>query len=1021
MKYHRLRFYCFFCVIFVNLGSSIITTAFGTESDKLSLLDLKTHLAGGDNTGAVLGLWNDSIEFCQWQGVTCSRQHRRVTILKLGGQGLSGTIPPSIGNLTFLRRMNMSSNDLHGTIPREIGQLSRLEHLDLSRNFLEGPIPVELTNCTSLKNITLHHNNLTGKIPFELGSLLGVSELWLGYNGFTGNIPSSIGNLTFLRLLSVRRNILRGIVPHELGRLKALEYIELSENKLSGMIPYSFCNLSSLLQIRLVDNRFSGNLMPDMGLCFPRMQKIALGMNRFTGVIPSSLANISGLELFDAASNRLSGPVPKDLGVLQGLKWFNIFRNDLGSRKSGDLEFLVSLTNLSSLTILNIASNNFGGELPSSIVNLSTQLQYLELARNQIHGKIPVGIVNLVNLNVLDFGRNYLTGQIPFSIGKLQKLGQLGFQANRLSGSIPSSIGNLTQLSFLTIDGNRLNGTIPLSLGNCINLQILSLAYNKFSGDIPDKFFDSFEQLISLHLQENALTGLSASVGSLKNLENMYVFDNKLSGEIPRELENLEKLEELLMAGNSLHGNIPHSLSSMKSIRILDFSHNNLSGMIPKDLELLPGLSSLNLSFNQLEGEVPTGGVFSNASEVSLEGNKLLCGGVRQLKLPACSSSKLGRSERPLSLKIIFAITIGAIVFFSSLVVLIIFWRRPPKRESTSSSFPANEHYRVSYNELYKATEGFASSNLIGTGSFGTVYKGILSQSEQPVAIKVLNLQQRGASKSFFAECEALRRIRHRNLLKIITSCSSADFKGNDFMALVFDFMPNGSLEDWLHVNRENQPKKLNFGQILDVAVDIASALDYLHHHCEPPIVHCDLKPSNILLDNNLSAHLGDFGLAKLLVEANETNLSLALTNSVAIKGSIGYIAPEYGMGGEVSTQGDAYSYGILVLEMITGRRPTDDMFNEGLSLNRFCEMAYPDRLDEIVDPYLSPLELDNSLKGAEDRKKLMQCLLSAVEVGLSCSAESAADRMDVRDGLTKILQTKETFNGRRNHQEGSF
>lgn len=118
------------------------------------------------------------------------------------------------------------------------------------------------------------------------------------------------------------------------------------------------------------------------------------------------------------------------------------------------------------------------------------------------------------------------------------------------------------------------------------------------------------------------------------------------------------------------------------------------------------------------------------------------------------------------------------------------------------------------------------------------------------------------------------------------------DFKGNDFMALVFEFMPNGSLEDWLHANTQNQPKMLNLGQILDIAISIASALTYLHHHCEPPIVHCDLKPSNVLLDNNFSAHLGDFGLAKLLIEVNEDNLSKALTNSAAIRGSIGYIAP---------------------------------------------------------------------------------------------------------------------------------
>ncbi|XP_026379724.1 receptor kinase-like protein Xa21 isoform X2 [Papaver somniferum] len=213
----------------------------------------------------------------------------------------------------------------------------------------------------------------------------------------------------------------------------------------------------------------------------------------------------------------------------------------------------------------------------------------------------------------------------------------------------------------------------------------------------------------------------------------------------------------------------------------------------------------------------------------------------------------------------------------------------------------------VSYNELLKATNGFNdSTNLLGVGSFGSVYKGILQQDESmPVAVKVMRLQQRGATKSFMAECDALRKVRHRNLLKIVTCCSSTDFQGNPFKALVFEFMPNGSLENWIHpsVNDANnedqvQPKNLNLERRLSIAVDVASALNYLHHDSQSPVVHCDVKPSNVLLDDDLTAHVGDFGLAKLLVNSSSNSrqqLNEQDANSIAIKGSIDYVSPGSG------------------------------------------------------------------------------------------------------------------------------
>ncbi|XP_043700417.1 probable LRR receptor-like serine/threonine-protein kinase At3g47570 [Telopea speciosissima] len=232
-------------------------------------------------------------------------------------------------------------------------------------------------------------------------------------------------------------------------------------------------------------------------------------------------------------------------------------------------------------------------------------------------------------------------------------------------------------------------------------------------------------------------------------------------------------------------------------------------------------------------------------------------------------------------------------------------------------------------------------------------------------------------------ECKVLRNIRHRNLVKILTSCSSLDSKGEDFKALVFEFMPNGSLDDRLHPPMEahNHSRKLSLLQRLNIAIDVASALDYLHYHCYAPIVHCDFKPSNILLDGDMTAHVSDFGLTRLLLDPDD-NSSQAQTSTIGIKRSIGYVAPEYGMGGSTTIQGDMFSCGILLLEMFTGKRPIDQMFTENLNLHNFAKAALSIHLMQILDPKLllkeeQSEEIDErAIKGPSHRtNKLQDCI----------------------------------------------
>ncbi|XP_011036742.1 PREDICTED: putative receptor-like protein kinase At3g47110 [Populus euphratica] len=415
------------------------------------------------------------------------------------------------------------------------------------------------------------------------------------------------------------------------------------------------------------------------------------------------------------------------------------------------MAFFPSLTNCSTLKVVSINNNRLEGWLPITVGNLSKYMAYFGLSGNHIVGRIPSGIGNLVDLTFLHMDRNQFTGEIPTSFGNLRKLEQFSLFSNRLSGKIPSSLGNLSMLSVLYLDDNKLQDNIPASLGGCDNLVSLGLSRNNLNVSIPEQLFGTTSVLFSLNLSHNQFTGsLPSTIGSLKGLSELDVSCNMLSGEIPTSLGGCTSLEVLHMEDNFFQGSIPSSFSSLRGIQFLDLSCNNLSGQLPNFLVTTPFIS-LNLSYNNFEGEVPRKGVFTNESAVSVVGNDKLSGGILELHLPECPN------------------------------------KEPKKTKNVSSAIFIGNHNTL----LFKATDEFSTPNLIGVGSFSSVYKGKIDEYGTLVAITVLNLQRRGASKSFKDECEALRNIRHRNLLKIITSCSSIDFQGKRPIDDTFEKGPN--------------------------------------------------------------------------------------------------------------------------------------------------------------------------------------------------------------------------------------
>ncbi|XP_056165327.1 probable LRR receptor-like serine/threonine-protein kinase At3g47570 [Syzygium oleosum] len=865
-------------------------------TDKLALLAFKAAVT--EDPFGVLNSWNHTTDHCQWHGVTCGRLHHRVTVLNLQALKLLGSISPHIGNLSSLRVLMIHNNSFHHEIPQQVGHLHHLRVLRLAYNTLEGEIPRNLSRCARLTWLRLGGNRLVGEIPVELGSLLELQYLALIGNYLTGTVPSSIGNLSSLEILGLACNELGGKIPQALGKLTKLRVLELSQNKLSGTIPPSIFNISSMELLSIDDNQIGGNIPANIGFTLPNIGIFTIAGNRFTGAIPRSMSNATALLWLQVNENQLSGNMPP-LDRLNKLQILHLNYNYLGSGGYGDLSFFCSLTNTTNLQLLSIYGNSFGGTLPECIGNFSVTLAQLTLGQNLLFGTIPRIAKNLINLQRLLLDHNRLSGTVPSVLGNLHNLVELDLSHNKFSGAIPSSLGNLVKLAGLYLDHNNFHYYIPSRLSECRSLVELDLSSNNLNGTIPSEFIGLSSLSILLNLSRNHLAGvLPKEVGKLNLLTQLDVSRNMLEGDILANLGSCVGLEVLKMQENSFRGSIPSSISMLRNVKELALSHNNLSGEIPEFFEALDYLEILNLSYNNFDGMLLTRGIFNNVNATFVFGNDKLCGGMPEFHLPKCSSRNSGRRLIP-KWKLAISIFFGALGIALVLAV------------------------------MYSAN-GFSSSNLIGVGGFGSVYKGVLDENGTTIAAKVLNLT--------------------------LHVCSGTDYRGNEFKALIYEFMVNGSLEDWLHpspssANVDGNAHKLSLIQRINISIDVASALDYLHNHLQSPVIHCDLKPSNVLLDAEMVGHVGDFGLAKVVIDS--TDDTKAKISSAGVRGTVGYAAPEYGKESVVSREGDVYSYGILLLEMFTGVSPTNERFRENFNLHKFVKEALPEQPLEITDPFL--------------------------------------------------------------------
>ncbi|KAG8378361.1 hypothetical protein BUALT_Bualt08G0129400 [Buddleja alternifolia] len=926
-------------------------------------------------------------------------------ILALGNNSFGGGIPKQLGNLTSLNYLYLDNNKLTASeLPHEHSNLAYLEEFSVSNNALSSSIPSFMFNISMLKVMNLQSNHFSGNLPSTIDSglsLMNLEELYLG------GIPNQLGNLTFLKYLRLRYNkvtvfaqqwkyfikfkicliIMAGGLPHELSNLVYLENFDICYNSLSGSIPSFLFNISTLKILCLASNHFSGSVPSTigMGLSLFNLEQLYLADNRLTGAIPTYINNASKLILLEINSNLFSGPVPS-FGNLRLLRILGIWENNL----TGDLRFISSLTNCRHLQALEISINPLNGILPTSVGNLSTSLQDFRVDECNITGPIPFEIGNLTGLRVLSLTLNQLTGFIPTTFGNLKQLEGIYLNDNRLRGYIPPDLCQMNNLVEFYVNGNMLTGAIPDCLGELTSLRKVYLGSNNLNSTLPSNFWNLLD-LLELNLSSNYLNGqISSEIGSLKVINILDLSWNQFSGDIPNSIGSSQSIEFLSWAHNKFEGSIPKSLGNIINLRSLDLSNNNLSGVIPNSLEGLRYLEYFNVSYNKMEGEIPTGGPFVKFTSQSFIQNSALCGATRFHVLPCAQTHTRTKPKNVyvLLVKYILPPIISTIILMIFILVLI-------RRTKKHNKIPAPDDIllgiawrRISYQELVHGTSAFNEINLLGRGGFGSVFRGTLSDGLN-VAIKIFNLQLEGVSKSFDTESEILSTVRHRNLVRIIGCCCNTEFK-----ALILTYMSNGSLEKWLYF----ESYCLDVLQRVKIAIDVALALEYLHHGHTFPVVHCDIKPSNILLDEDMTAHVADFGLSKLFDEGE----IVIQTNTLA---TVGYTAPEYGSEGKVSTNGDVYSYGILLLEMFTMKKPTDDMFSEEMSLKDWVSetLLQENAVNDIVAPVLLTRE-------DPDFSAKKKCVSSVFGLAMECLAFSPEERINAVQIVAALQKIKTRF-----------
>uniref|UniRef100_A0A6N2KGL5 non-specific serine/threonine protein kinase n=2 Tax=Salix viminalis TaxID=40686 RepID=A0A6N2KGL5_SALVM len=748
-------------------------------------------------------------------------------------------------------------------------------------------------------------------------------------------------------------------------------------------------------ELQLMNMNLSGSLAPELGQ-LSHLKILDFTWNKLTGSIPREIGNLSSLKLLLLNGNKLSGSLPDELGYL------------------------------SKLDRLQVDQNNISGPLPKSFANMSS-IRHLHLNNNSISGQIPPELHKLSALFHLLLDNNNLSGYLPPELSKLPEMRIIQLDNNNFSGSgIPATYSNLSRLAKLDLSKNNLDGSIPSKLSD--SMRTMSLESNQLNGSVPAEIWQKMNSTksarLTIDLRNNSLSSIS---GALNLPDNVTL---RLGGNPICKSANTASLMQFCGSEAGGDWTAERSMNSTTTCPVQACPIDNFYEYVPASplpcfcaSPLKVGYRLKSPSFSYFDPYAPqfelyvTSSLNLNPYQLAIdsyfweEGPRLRM----YLKLfpPANTthSNTFNVSEvwrirvhfdpkgKSISKGVLVAIILGAIacaIAISSVLTLLIAGRFARNHRKLSSrhlsklltvidSFNSSSKAFMkidgvkgfTFKELALATDNFNSSTQVGRGGYGKVYRGIISDNSI-VAIKCTEEGSLQGQKEFLTEIKLLSRLHHRNLVSLVGYCDEEQM-------LVYEFMPNGTLRDWLS---DKGKGTLNFGTRLSIALGSAKGILYLHTEAQPPVFHRDIKATNILLDSKLNAKVADFGLSRLApVLDDEENLPNHV--STVVRGTPGYLDPEYFLTHKLTDKSDVYSLGIVFLELLTGMQP----ISHGKNIVREVNMAHQSGIMFSI--------IDNRM-GAYPS----ECAERFVGLALNC----CHDKQDERPSMQDVVRELETI-----------
>ncbi|XP_022723275.1 probable leucine-rich repeat receptor-like protein kinase At5g49770 [Durio zibethinus] len=838
-----------------------------------------------------------------------------------------------------LTSMTLPNMNFAGQLTGDIAALSELQQLDLSYNTgLTGPLPTSIGNLKKLTNLILVGCGFNGPIPDTIGSLLQLRFLSLNSNGFTGPIPPSIGNLSNLYWLDLADNQLEGSIPVSNGSTPGLDmlnntkHFHFGKNKLSGQVPSKlFSSDMTLIHVLFESNKLSGSLPSTLGLV-KTLEVVRFDNNSLNGHLPLNLNNLTSVHDLFLSNNKLTGPLP-DLTGMNSLNTLYLSNNTFDTSDVPSW-----FTALRSLTTLMMDDTHVRGQIPATFFKLPN-LQTVVLKGNQLNGTLDIGsgfssrlqTIDLQNNLISDFNRN--TGTINFKI-------------ILVGNPVCQETGTREPYCILPP-----SNSLPLYSTPRKNCQPYTCGQGQISSPICRCAYPYTGTLFFRALNFSDLTDSTP----------------------------YETLEQSLMTFFQSH-QLPVDTVSLSNPRMDSFEYLLLKlGVFPY------GQDSFNRTAISMIAFVFSNQTFKPPKEFF---GPYVFGGDNYEHF----------SDQPAkSTKSSVAITIGAAAGASVLFLLLVLagiyaYRQKKKAEratkgsnpfahwdskKSSGSIPQLKGARsFSFEELKKYTNNFSEANDIGSGGYGKVYRGTLPTGEL-IAIKRAQQGSVQGGLEFKTEIELLSRVHHKNVVSLLGFC----FEQGEQM-LIYEYVPNGSLSESLS---GKSGIRLDWARRLKIALGAARGLAYLHELANPPIIHRDIKSTNILLDERLNAKVADFGLSKPMGDSEKGHVT------TQVKGTMGYLDPEYYMTQQLTEKSDVYSYGVLMLEIITARKPIE----RGKYIVREVRMS----MDKTKSLYNLQEILDQTIGLGTTPKGLEQF----VDLAMRCVEESGADRPPMSEVLKEI------------------